>query len=98
MPFDLIYANDAAEQLLAVPVHLYDYVVSELERLADDPVSASNPPSSPLWPASQLFVFPATDGVIDYAFYVVWRYGDDEKSLLILTIAHTKTPRKRDDG
>ncbi len=90
MAFDLIYANDSAEQLARFPLHIQGIVLENLERLADDPISASNPPSSPLWPSRQLLHFEAEDGVDHYTFFVVWRYHEDENSLRILAIAGVK--------
>jgi len=96
MAFDLIYSPAADEQFSALPVHLQSAVLDNLERLADDPVSSSAPPSSPLWPVRQLFVFEVDDGVDCYLFSVVWRYHEDENSLRILAIAQARIPRNED--
>ena len=92
MPYELIYSPAADEQFDALPVHLQSLVLDNLDRLAEDPVSASNPPSSPLWPARQLFSFESDDGMERRLFFVVWRYHEDENVLRILVIANSLIP------
>lgn len=92
MAAELIYLQGAADELDKLPVHIQSAALDNLERLADDPVSASNPPSSPLWPARQLFVFEIDDGLQCYMCFAVWRYNDDESSLRILAFGASKVP------
>ncbi len=97
MSYELIYHSDVEENLARLPVHVQTLALENLGRLADDPVSASNPPSSPLWPARQLFVLDVDDGIDRYVFHVVWRYHEDEKSLRVLAMANWIIPRNQDD-
>ena len=88
MAYDLRYANDSAEQIGKYSVQLQGRILEKLEELADDPISASNPPSSPLWPARQLFVFRLDDeSGRTWVFNVIWRYDEDETTLNILAVA-----------
>lgn len=87
MSYELIYSEDAEDQLIALPPHLQCVVLDNLERLADDPVTACNSPRSTLWPARQLFQFETQDGQYARVFNVVWRYRQGENCLRILAIA-----------
>jgi hypothetical protein len=92
MPFDPIYSPTAAAQFNALPVHIQKSVLENIERLADDPVLASAPPSGPLWPLRQLFFFDVDDVPKCRTFVVPWKYHADEVRLCILAITEVFDP------
>ena len=86
MPFDPLYSPTADAQLNALPGRIQKSVLENIERLADDPVLASAPPSDSLWPLRQLFFFDIDDGSECRTFVVPWSYHADETHLWILSI------------
>ena len=95
MNYGILYSPDAEDQLAALPAVLQNAVLSNLERLAEDPMSAD---VYGLWPVRQLFQFKVDDGNQLFLFNVVWRYHEDEINLRGLVIAYAEIPRPLDDS
>jgi hypothetical protein len=87
MGYEPIYSEPADEQFNQLSPLLQKVFLDNIEKLADDPISACNSPTSNLWPAHQLYQFECHDGDKVHVFNVVWRYGEDENHIKILAFA-----------
>ena len=88
MRYELLYAAKALRQMLSLPAEFTEHVLEQLGELAVSPTGVSVPIASPPFaPRGQLFHFEFVDPAPDLWFFtVIFKYSQDELSLLILSI------------
>ncbi len=86
-----ILSTRAAQELANLPVQLRNTVHIELERLCEAPTTLSRRSVTPPYPPGyQLFTFDAVVAVEVHYFSILFKYGQDEKSLFVHGIGHMK--------
>jgi hypothetical protein len=89
MNYEITLTPVAEDDLLRLPTPLQHFVVAELERLANAPVSLSRPSAFPYPPNCQLYHFSNPDFDGEYwDFTILFRYGQDERHLQVIGIGH----------
>jgi len=91
MPYQVVLAMPAQQDLGRLPPELQDYLTAKIARLAADPTRLSRPSAFPFPPGFQLFhPDPFTDAAgARHDFAVLFRYGQDETTLHVAMIGHT---------
>jgi len=89
MNYEVILSPQAEQDFSALPLPLQNYLEHQLQRLAASPTTDTRPAAFPYPTGSQLFQ--PDEVVLDeqcHEFTILFRYGQDEKSLQIVGIGH----------
>jgi hypothetical protein len=90
MSYELIFSNEAEEDLGRLPPHLLNIVEEHLDRLAEHPAAVSRPSVSPPYPPGFMmysFRHDEADGT-EHRFTVLFRYMADEAHLWVGAVGH----------
>ena len=92
MIYEVVLLPLAEQDIRALPLPLQNYVEEQLNRLASQPASLSRPSAFPFPPNCQLFQPDPVqlDDEVHY-FTVIFQYAQDETTLRILGIGHTRS-------
>jgi hypothetical protein len=93
MSYELIFSDEAEEDLGRLAPHLLNVAEQHLDRLAEHPATLSRPSVSPPYPPGfQMYSFrhEEPDGS-SHVFTILFRYGSDETTLQIAAIGHYET-------
>jgi mRNA-degrading endonuclease RelE of RelBE toxin-antitoxin system len=97
MSYDVVLMPRAEAHLNSIPEEFRLIIETKLQDLAEAPVSLSRPAVFPYPPGSQLYEFD-----VDYGgsfwdhFAILFRYGQDESTLIVIGIGHSKLRRSVD--
>jgi hypothetical protein len=87
MSYAIDITPEAAGDLAPLPVQVSIEVERRLNELAQDPVGLSRPSHFPYPVNAQAFKFDYEFDDVQYAFHVLFKYGQNEQTLHILMIA-----------
>jgi hypothetical protein len=95
MSYEVLLVEKAEATLAALPDEFRTIVEQHLIDLAQSPVSLSRRAVFPYPPGSQLYEFDVDYGGQDWDhFAILFRYSQDETSLVVIGIGHSKLRRE----
>jgi hypothetical protein len=94
MRFTVEWANEAEEDLDALPPLLASHVLDQVDRLAGDPTGLSAPSHFPYRPG-QMFQFSREFERRTYYFTVLFHYRPDEQTIVLEAVGYMPRPPRR---
>lgn len=101
MSYEILLTARAEARLFAIPDEFRTIIEQRLLELAEAPVSLSRSAVFPYPEGGQLYEFDVDYGGLDWDhFAILFRYGQDEATLVVIGIGHSKLRRHddREDG